>query len=104
HPRPLLRTVPLPVHQVLVTATAAANCQKAFDRVYWTSIDDPGRRRRLGGWDQRALQSRLDSGEVEGGMHRHRPGKLESYRSGVDDPRDGERANESGGQLAGLYP
>src|SRR4029434_11240243 len=45
HPRPLLRTVPLPVYQVLTAASSVANCQEAFDRVHRTSIDDPGRRR-----------------------------------------------------------
>ena len=52
-PRPLLRTVSLPVYQVLVPPATSSDIQDAGDSVSWMVVDDPGGRRGLGRRAQR---------------------------------------------------
>ena len=56
NPGTLLRTVPLPVDEILVTPAAASYVHKATDRPRRVVVDDPGRGRReeTTGWWRRA--------------------------------------------------
>lgn len=68
-----------------------------------TPINKPGRRRRRGSRNQRALWSWLDFRDMECWIDPHGPGQLEPYCRRVDDPLDFEWANESGCQLLRLH-
>lgn len=51
-----------------------------------------------------ALMSRLNRGNMEGGVNSHQPGKLESDCCLTDDSNDGEWTHEPQGHLPGLHP
>ena len=67
-PAPLLRTVALPVHEVLEAPTPPTHVQQPPHRVDLRALDDA---RRGGRWrvrDQGAGYDGLDTGDMEGGM------------------------------------
>ena len=73
-PGPLLRTIPLPVHQVLETPSPATGTKEAMDGIGRAPIDDAGWRWRRGSGDQGALMDGFDLGDVESGVDPHGPG------------------------------
>jgi len=69
-PRPLLRPIALPVHQVLEATATAAYVQEPPDRVGRVVVNDPGRRRSRGRRRQRTGGDRFDLGHMERGSFR----------------------------------
>ena len=59
NPGALLRTVPLPIDEVLVTPPTAPHIQELTDRPGWMIIDHPRRRRRRDGRGQRLVETGL---------------------------------------------
>ena len=102
-PGALLRTVPLPVHQILDPTSTAAGAEETPDGEHRTPVDELRGRRGRNGRSQRALLDRFDPGDMEGGMDPHGARKLKAYRHRVYDADYGKKSNELGSQLATLH-
>ena len=84
NPGALLRTVPLPDGEVLVTPAMALYLQKVMDCPRRVVVDDPGCRWMRNGGRQRAGGDGLDLGDVEGRMYTEGGGKSETNGTGVN--------------------
>jgi len=62
-------------------------------------MDEVRRWRRRSNGHQGALPDQLYSGDVEDGVDAHGSQELEPHGRRVDDPLDGERADEPGSQF-----
>ena len=69
NPGALLRPVPLPVDEVLVSPAVTARVQETMDCPRRVIVYDPGRRWGRNGGRQRAGGDGLDLGDIEGRMH-----------------------------------
>ena len=79
NPRPLLRTIALPVHQVLETSTTAAGPNQSSDSQRWTSINEMGWGRGRDCQSQRTLMEWLNPRDMEGWVNPHGAWGLESH-------------------------
>ncbi|RXN25309.1 hypothetical protein ROHU_021582 [Labeo rohita] len=77
NPRPLLRTVTLPVDEILGATAPRARIKDSPDGIRRTTVNDPGRRwgRNLG--RQRREEDMFELGLVENRMDPERCGQLE---------------------------
>ena len=103
NPGSFLRTVALPVDEVLAAASTSARADDAAH-----SIDEsPFNEAREGwGWSsrhQRALADRLDLGHMECWVHPHRLRELEPDCHRADDLLDGEGPDKLGSQLVEFH-
>lgn len=103
-PGPLLRPVPLPVHQVLDPPATTAGRQELPDRINWTAADEPGGWRGPGRRAELAGESRFDMTNMKCGMDTHGPGETQTDRDRINNLGYGEGADEPGGELARLHP
>ena len=99
NPGALLRTVPLPVDEVLVSSAAAPHVKEATNRPCREVVNDLGRRWRRGGGGQRAGGDGLNLGDMESRVHPEGQGEFEANSTGVNHSLDLERTNETGGKL-----
>lgn len=97
NPTPLLRPIALPVGKVLEAPAPAAYLQQPPDSVHLTTIDDPGRRRGLGGGGQSAANNWFDLGDMKGGVNTsHGSRQQESNSRGVDYLSNRKRSHKPG--------
>lgn len=84
NPLSLLRTVSLPVHQVLATTATVMNRQEPLHRIHWTANDEPGGWWGSWGRDQGTLH-RFDQGHMKSrdlGSLRHTAAGLTTWKIG----------------------
>ena len=105
NPGSFLRTIALPVYEVLAAPSTSARADDAAH-----SIDESPVKEARGGWGwgwssryQRALADRLDFGHMECRVHPHRPRELEPDSHRADDLLDGEGPDKLGSQLVGFH-
>ena len=72
NPGTLLRPVPLPINEVLVSPTATPHVQETMDRPRRVIVYDPGRRWGRNGGRPRVGGDGFDLGDMEGWMHTER--------------------------------
>lgn len=102
-PTPLLRTISLPVHEVLETLTSPPDIQKPTDREGRSVIDDPGWRRGTARGGQSAVHHRLELRDVERRVNLHGRREFQANSAGVDDLVDLKRPHEARCQLTGFH-
>lgn len=100
NPRSLLRTISLPVHQVLEASAPSSGTKQSSDGVHWASIHNTRGRRWWYLRNQRAFMNWFEPGNVERRMYPHGPWQLESDCRWVDDSLNGKWTDEPGCQLA----
>ena len=98
-PGALLRTVPLPVHQILDPTSTAAGAEETPDGEHRTPVDELRGRRGRKGRSQRAFLDGFDPGDMEGWVDPHGTRKLKAYRLWVYGVGYGKWFYELGGQL-----
>ena len=103
NPAALLRSIPLPVHEVLTAPAPATHLQQAPDGVGGMTIKEARRRGCLRGRHQRGGGDRLELRDVEGGVHSECPGEFKANCHWIDDACDLEWANVTWGQFFGLH-
>ncbi len=95
NPTPLLRTVPLPVHQKLVTAPSRTDVQKLMDSVNRSHLVN--RRRRTGG----STDNWFDAGHVKDRVNTVQlTGQFELDRDRTENLHNTKGPNKAGHQLA----
>ncbi len=98
NPTPLLRTVPLPVHQKLVTTPTRTDVKELTDSVNRSLLVN--RRRRKGGAG-RSTDNRLDAGHVKNRVNTAQlTGQSESDRDRTENLNNRKGPNKAGHQLA----
>lgn len=103
HPRSLLRTITLPVDEVLQAPSLPTGMDQAADSEGRTTIDQARRRRRRSNiWRQAAFMYGLDSEHVECGMDSHATRKRQPHGRRVDDFLNGERTHKLRGEFSVL--
>ena len=102
-PRPLLRAVSLPVHQVLVPPAPSSDIQDPGYSVGRMIVDEPGGWRGLGRRAQRTGGDRFNEGGVEDRMHLESGGKLKAYGHRIYYLHHLVRTNVTGSQLLRLH-
>ena len=101
NPGALLRTVPLPVDEVLVTPAVTPYLQEAMDCPRRVVVDDPGWRWKWNGRRQRAGGDGLNVGDMECRVYTEGWRKLETNGTGVNNSLDLKGSNEMGGEIGG---
>lgn len=104
YPGTLLRTIPLPVHEVLKRPPNTAGIQEPVDRVGGMAIDESRRRWRPRSRSQWGSDHWAETGDMEGRVDPHRARELQSVGHRVDPAEDFEGTNEPGRQLPVLHP
>lgn len=99
NPHPLLRTIALPIYQVLETPASTSGFEQAMHGVDWAPLNKARRRRRCSIRNQRTFMDRLKFGDMECWVNLHRPGQSEPDSRWVDHLQNGKRANVTGRQL-----
>ena len=99
-PGPLLRTIPLPVHQILDPTSMA---EESPDSKHRTAVDELRGGRGRNGRSQRTLLDGFDPGDMESWVDPHGTRKLKASRLWVYDAGYGKWSYELGGQLATLH-
>ena len=102
-PGELLRTVPLPIHQILDPMSTAAGAEETPDSKHRTSVGELRGRRGRNRMSQRTFLDRFDHGDMESWVDPHGTRKLKAYRLWVYDVGYGKWSYELGGQLATLH-
>ena len=103
NPGPFLRTIALPIHEVLDPTTTATDVQQPPDRVGWVIIDDPRGRRSRSRQRQRTVRDGLEQGHVEGGVHPKGGRELQTDSTRVNNRVNLEGSNKTGGKLLGFH-
>ena len=98
-PRPHLRTVTLPVHEVLTATPPAVDRQKPPDSESRGPIDNPRGLRGYEGGNQRTILDRFDTRNMKGRVNSPGPREVETDSSRVDDSGYRKRSNKTGCQL-----
>jgi hypothetical protein len=104
HPGSLLRSIALPVDEILEAPTSPSGPKQASNGVHQPTVNEARRRRRKRHGDQRAFMRRLDFRNMESRVHPHGGWQLEPDCGWADDPLDRERAEESRCQFTRFHP
>lgn len=99
YPLSRLRTVTLPIHEVLETPPTTSGVHDTANGVDRTPVDHPRGRRTGRRGQQGTEENRLQAGDVEGRMDSEGLGQFQTDHSWVNDPLHHKRTSKPGGQF-----